>query len=818
MIDRVCSLLKMQKPAMNEGLLWASGTVVPTDATHGYQTGCLFLHTDGGSGTALYVNEGSLTSCDFNPVDAGDLDTVLQVGEFSSLTAGSGIPLSSTQTSAGVVYGDDNGLAITANVYNLRTRLLLTVDQSATSIRALMAQLKLKDGVDVATGIYTANQGYLELAGTHISKAGATLSCMDASLEIGTKLTVNENGEACGLHVETTGAGTITNNGTCAAVLIDKAAGAANWPYGVYVVGSTCHQAFVAGVQGTGVETTTTHPFAVEIHNEANADITAGDTGSSAGIYNRYEIAVAQTSQCNHISVFAKLRPKANMADGVHCGVYGLVEASGTIELSGTATTLTCAAHFALDFGANVTVSAGHVNGICIDSSINAGADLTSATLAAIRVKKSGTSQAWTTGLVIESDAATTGITLSGGSTGITITDVSDYAIDIVPSTALAGYFRMGQQDTGVSLSTTKPFAVEIHCEANVALEAGDTGSAAAIYARYAVEYDQTNNISHIGMFGKLRVKQDLADGNHAGLMGWVEISGTTEIGGIASTTTAAGNFSLIAESGLNLSTGHMNGVCVDCSIDDEATITGTLAGIRLKKSAGCLAWPTGIALEDSACTTGISIGTCTTGISIGAGCTNGIQQGAAAVSAGSGITVAAAAPTGFYFDDGGAAITAYREAMNIGLLLSTASESGTQTGMPSALHVYIDQRANYTGNVSNSMTAFWASYLVRNSSTLDGFDNKAVSAIQASVDIEAGSTVASGTTLAGISIGGNLPGTLSGKAVPLHLSPMNESWSAFMQLDESSVYQDAAATGGAKKYLKVYIGDTLYTIEMDTA
>lgn len=44
----------------------AYGTVVPTDGTAGYLTGCLFAHTDGGAGTSLYVNEGSATSCDFN--------------------------------------------------------------------------------------------------------------------------------------------------------------------------------------------------------------------------------------------------------------------------------------------------------------------------------------------------------------------------------------------------------------------------------------------------------------------------------------------------------------------------------------------------------------------------------------------------------------------------------------------------------------------------------------------------------------------------------------------------------------------------------
>ena len=67
MISRLCALLKIKQPSA-EGLLLASGTTVPADGTSGYATGCLFQHTDGGAGTALYVNEGTYASCDFDAV------------------------------------------------------------------------------------------------------------------------------------------------------------------------------------------------------------------------------------------------------------------------------------------------------------------------------------------------------------------------------------------------------------------------------------------------------------------------------------------------------------------------------------------------------------------------------------------------------------------------------------------------------------------------------------------------------------------------------------------------------------------------------
>ena len=69
MKGRVASLLKQDPPSVEvTGKLFAHGTTVPVDGTAGYETGCLFQHTDGGDGTALYVNEGTVTACDFNAV------------------------------------------------------------------------------------------------------------------------------------------------------------------------------------------------------------------------------------------------------------------------------------------------------------------------------------------------------------------------------------------------------------------------------------------------------------------------------------------------------------------------------------------------------------------------------------------------------------------------------------------------------------------------------------------------------------------------------------------------------------------------------
>lgn len=67
--ERIANLTRTKPPSAElTGLLLSHGTTVPVDGTAGYETGCLFQHTDGGDGTALYVNEGTVTSCDFNAV------------------------------------------------------------------------------------------------------------------------------------------------------------------------------------------------------------------------------------------------------------------------------------------------------------------------------------------------------------------------------------------------------------------------------------------------------------------------------------------------------------------------------------------------------------------------------------------------------------------------------------------------------------------------------------------------------------------------------------------------------------------------------
>lgn len=155
------------------------------------------------------------------------------------------------------IFTDDNGVNVPWNVRALQSRTLLTTSQSGGSIRAIQGQFKVATGVNFQSGVYAANQGYIELAGTHTVSAAGILACFDASIEIGTALTAT--GYVAGFKAELTGAGTCAA-GLDAGFLVTNAAGAAVWTYGLYVEASAVDTGVYVGscVTGINIEGTVT--------------------------------------------------------------------------------------------------------------------------------------------------------------------------------------------------------------------------------------------------------------------------------------------------------------------------------------------------------------------------------------------------------------------------------------------------------------------------------------------------------------------------------------------------------------------------------
>ena len=611
MLPRVASLIRMQPPlTVNRGLLSGSGATVPVDGTDGWQTGAIFQHTDGGNGTALYINEGSVTSSAFKAVESGSYGS-------QANTAGSGIAISSTITGALKVFSDDAGSNIAASVRGIQSRFLLTTDASGSSIRALQGQLKILTGVDVTTGIYTAVQGYVELAGTHSVQTSATFSCFDASLEIGTALTVDSGGEACGLHVETTGSGTITNNGTCAGILIDKASGAADWPLGLYILGSDVIEGIRVGTfhsttAGSGVPVATAVTAANRFYtDDGGAAIVNTGVNDTRGVLSR--LLVTTDHSANELRLFAlegQLKSRnAEWDNEMVAAVYGYLElerTGGTLTLDGygfTAGVMSC-----VENSGAYTIGTNHVlSGFCAVSKITSDATVTGKSAAFHAGIYDGTNwsssaedeQPWEYGLLIQDGAATTGIEIGTCTTGLTIgvctTAISVLDVILITPGAAGTLLDFDLNATYVSGST-----IVANFSASTTLSSAVVGISLDFGTNIVVTSEQ--NVTGFSITLPASTN-DAASPALRGLVVAVSGAMTTASSGAATYRGVEVTCPAITQSA---------GTCVAHGVYLTAgTITtGTMTGIELSGT-----WTNGIVI--SACTTGLSIASCTTAISV---------------------------------------------------------------------------------------------------------------------------------------------------------------------------------------------------------
>lgn len=79
-------VVKVLEFDVDNNVLRATGATLPTDGDRGYAVGCTFIKTDGGTGTVMYVNEGTATSADFNVAVRG-VDNVEVVTATNVITA-----------------------------------------------------------------------------------------------------------------------------------------------------------------------------------------------------------------------------------------------------------------------------------------------------------------------------------------------------------------------------------------------------------------------------------------------------------------------------------------------------------------------------------------------------------------------------------------------------------------------------------------------------------------------------------------------------------------------------------------------------------
>lgn len=191
MIGRICRLLRMTAPNPDAvtGLLHDHGTTVPTDGATGYETGCVFQHIDGSAEGALYVNEGTLTSCDFNaivPAGTAELADLSDVGA-TAYTAGSILVADGDSYEEVAVSGDatlaSTG-ALTIAAAAVESSMLATVTKTftipLTDLRCEDAAKTLlpdtPDGDGGTLGLAAAAGS--PVLGTSTNNTAATESCM----------------------------------------------------------------------------------------------------------------------------------------------------------------------------------------------------------------------------------------------------------------------------------------------------------------------------------------------------------------------------------------------------------------------------------------------------------------------------------------------------------------------------------------------------------------------------------------------------------------------------------------------------------------
>lgn len=564
-------------------------------------------------------------------------------------TAGSGVTIPSTDDWGALrVFCDDNGASIAQSVRLIQGRMLCTYDQAAGTIRAVQGHMKFLTGIDCTTGVYTAVQGYTELAGSHNCKTGAVWSCFDSSLEITTSLTVDSGGSFYGVHVETTGAGTITNNGTCAAIGITKASGAASWPVGLYVQDSCCTTGISIGICTTGISfagAASTMGISMLSQTKPLFQGATTVTLSSASV-NAFEITATSPANAAYTLYGANISVIPSTADQATTrlsGVYSEVRSTFNVySLRGVTAYVNCSA---------AKTIAEESSAVFGDVNVDNATTVTSGRLSAVHGKVRGDS-ALTGSLdvgffdaemdvdnvlylnVDTAKTATVGINLAGAgiyTTGIAINGTS-------VTTAISVGTKSNTAGSGVIIPSTDDWgAVRVFTDDN---GANIADSVRGLQSRVLLTIDQSaGSIRAIQGQMKYLTGIDVTTGVYTAVQGYIEMAGThvCQTGAVQSCFDASTEItiSLTIDSG-----GRFAGIHVETTGAGTITNNGTCAGILIDKASGAASWPVGIQIDCDSVTKGIQVGT------LGSNITSGVP------------ILNATSINGFYSDDNGADMT----------------------------------------------------------------------------------------------------------------------------------------------------------------
>lgn len=392
---------------------------------------------------------------------------------------------------------------------------------------------------------------------------------------------------------------------------------------------------------------------------------------------------------------------------------------------------------------------------------------------------------------------AVTGITIAGGGNDIPL------IIGTKSNSASQGLVLVGVAGTELIPDNT----------GGVQIFADDGGAAAVaitspIWTRYLLtKSTQTSGATQTGAYLQLKTSgsQSFTTGSITALKAYNQAGTVTLLSGAEYGIINAG---MSLEGNLTNTSGKLAGI--DININGGFTISDAAvnsAALMIRKVSGSTAvWPVGIYIQPT-------------------GSTNALRVGIPSTTAGNGMPIGTAydatgAKFGIYFDDGGVALSTWGEGFTVGLVTTQAITASGMTGMPYTGFFYTDMQAAADGIASAGWSTVMTSFCV--SGNLSGFE-VGVSSLHSSVDVNASKTLATETTLAAHSFGGNWwSGSLSGKIVPLDVRSTNQPWSAFLHMPsaDNGCFEttDTESGGTTYRYLRIYIGDDLYTVQLHHA
>lgn len=304
---------------------------------------------------------------------------------------------------------------------------------------------------------------------------------------------------------------------------------------------------------GKGIELSDSRLKSLELYPELASTGSALTGGNVAyGLRNRFLINLAQTANVSLYATQGQLRVKANMAAGVHAGLFGYFEQSGTVVLSSSGS-YNAACNLAVETSSGLTINSGVNLAGCVITSLVNSSTTNNGNLEALIIRKAGSSKDWELGINI--DNCTTGITIGSATDGIVFdgTITSGKAIDFGDVTLAAGsnnnLFSYGDSSANKEVTITDyffPVRMNVESVANP----GTEKLASLFFLKFNVTTAAQANLDVQGIGMTVNIEENVGYA-HA-------VEGLVDLVSSASTTTGTligGKFTLELSSGAALTT-----------------------------------------------------------------------------------------------------------------------------------------------------------------------------------------------------------------------------------------------------------------------